>query len=51
LDRATNFFVSTDNGVDLSGSCNLSEITGIFLKGLIPLLGGGAVGFTAIADF
>ncbi len=50
LDRAADFLVAPDHGVQLAVAGGLGQVAGVALEGVIAFLGAGAVGGAALAQ-
>ena len=51
LDGAADFLVAPDHGIELAGPGQFGQVAGIFLQRVIGILGRGAVGGAALAQF
>ena len=50
LNRAADFLVAANDGIELAGTCGFGEIAGIFLQRIIGVFRRGAVGRAALAQ-
>ncbi len=50
LDRAADFFVAPDHGIELAAARSFRQVAGIFLQRIVLVFGGRAVGAAALAQ-